>query len=86
MVYACGCGAVGRTNHLTTFAEMKLFWLPMWKMNYNGDPFTRICEWKRHFPSSRSSNSILWTLVVATMVSGSASIIYVPFSFTFVKF
>jgi hypothetical protein len=49
-------------------------------MKYNGVPFTHICEWKRHSPSSGSSGSPRWSLVVATVALGSALMICLPLS------
>jgi hypothetical protein len=49
-------------------------------MKWSGVPFTHICEWKRHSPSSGSSGSSGWTFVVAMVTLGSASMIHVfPF-------
>lgn len=81
MVYDCGCGVVDRTNRFTNSTEMRLFWLPMSRINYNKEPFTHICEWRNRSPSTRYSGSSLWILVVETMALGSASIIYFPLSF-----
>jgi len=80
MVYGCGCVVVDKPSFLTTFAEMRFFWLPLSIMNYSGELFTHIWEWKRH-SSSRSSSSSLWIFVVATVALGSASIIYFSLSF-----
>jgi hypothetical protein len=41
-------------------------------------PFTHICEWKRRSPSSGSSGSPGWSLVVAMVALGSASMIRLP--------
>jgi hypothetical protein len=60
---------------------MRFFWLPLSIMNYNGEPFTHILEWKRHSASSGSSGSSFWIFVVVTMALGSTSIIYFPLSF-----
>jgi hypothetical protein len=49
-------------------------------MKCSGVPFTHICEWKRHSPSSGSSGSPGWSLVVATVALGSASMICLPLS------
>jgi hypothetical protein len=56
-VYGCGCGIVGKANHLKTSTEIRFFWLPLSSMNYNGVLFTHINEWKRRSPSSGSSGS-----------------------------
>jgi hypothetical protein len=45
-----------------------------------GVPFTHICEWKRHSPSSGSSGSSGWNFVVAMVTLGSASMIHFPLS------
>jgi hypothetical protein len=57
MLYGCGCGVVDNPNHLKTLDEMRFFWLPSSTMKCNGVPFTHICEWKRHYPSSGSTGS-----------------------------
>jgi hypothetical protein len=80
MVYGCGCGVVGRVSRLTTSAEMRFFWLLLSTMKCSGVPFTHIYEWKRHSPSSGSSGSPGWSLVVATVALGSASMIRLPLS------
>jgi uncharacterized membrane protein len=80
VVYNCGCGIVGRANRLTTSAEMRFFWLLLSMMKCSGVPFTHICEWKRHSPSSSSSGSPGWSLVVATVALGFMSMIYLPLS------
>jgi len=49
-------------------------------MNCSGVPFTHICEWKRHSPSSSSSSSSRWSLMVAMVALGSASMICHPLS------
>jgi len=72
---------LGRPNRFMTSTEMRFFWLPLSTMNCSGEPFTDIREWKRGPPSSGSSVSSFWILVVATMVLGSASIISFPFLF-----
>ena len=46
----------------------------------SGVPFTHICEWKRRSPSSGSSSSRGWSLVVATVALDSASMIPLPLS------
>ena len=60
MVYGYGCAMVGRPSHFTTSAEMRFFCLPLSTRNCSGEPFTHICEWKRHSPSSGSSGSWWW--------------------------
>ena len=47
-------------------------------MNCNGEPFIHIYEWKSYPPSSGSSGSSLWILVVEMVALGSTSIIYFP--------
>jgi hypothetical protein len=59
---------------------LTFFWLPLSTMKCSGVPFTHICEWKRHSPSSGSSGSLGWSLVVATVALGSASMICLPLS------
>jgi hypothetical protein len=78
MVYGCGCGIVGRASRLMTSAEMRFFWLPLSTMKCSGVPFTHIYEWKRRSPSSGSSGSPGWSLVVATVALGSALMIRLP--------
>lgn len=80
MVYGYGCVLVFRPNRFMKSTEMRLFWLPMLTMNYSGEPFTHICEWKRRSPSSGSSGTIFWILVVAMMALSSTSMIYFPLS------
>jgi hypothetical protein len=70
MVYGCGCVVVGKLQSLNDLAKMRFFWLPLSMMNCNGEPFTHICEWKRCSPSSGSSGSSFWILVVANGGSG----------------
>jgi hypothetical protein len=63
-----------------TSTEMRFFWLPLSTMKCSGVPFTHICEWKRHSPSSGLSGSPGWSLVVAMVALGSTSMIYLPLS------
>jgi hypothetical protein len=63
-----------------TSAEMRFFWLPLSMMKCSGVPFTHICEWKRRSPSSGSSGSPGWSLVVAMVALGSTSMIHLPLS------
>jgi hypothetical protein len=63
-----------------TSAEMRFFWLPLSMMKCSGVPFTHIYEWKRHSPSSGSSGSPGWSLVVETVALGSTSMICLPLS------
>jgi hypothetical protein len=63
-----------------TSAEMRFFWLPLSMMKCSGVPFTHICEWKRCSPSSGSSGSPGWSLVVAMVALGSMSMIHLPLS------
>ena len=72
---------VDKPNRFTMSAKMRFFWLPLLTMNYTGEPFTHIWEWKRRSSSSKYSSSSLWIFVVATMALGSASIICFPLSF-----
>ena len=81
MVYGCGCVVVFRPSHFMNSVEMRFFWLPPSTMNCSREPFTHIYEWKRRSPSSGSSGAFFWILVVATMVLGSASIIFFPLPF-----
>jgi hypothetical protein len=76
MLYGCRCGVVGKSNYLTTSAEIRFFWILLSTIKCSGIPFTHICEWKRHSPSSGSSRSFGWIVAVATVVVGFASIIY----------
>ena len=80
MVYDYWCVVVFRPNCFTTSAKMRFFWLSLLTMNCGRESFIHICEWKRCSPSSRSSSSILWILLVATVALGSTSMIYFPFS------
>jgi hypothetical protein len=80
MVYSCGCSVVGRANHLMTSTDMRFFWLPLSTMKCSGVSFTHICEWKRLSPSSGSSGSPGWSLVVAMVALVSASMIHLPLS------
>jgi len=50
-------------------------------MNYIGEPFTHIYEWKRRYPSFGFSGSFFWIFAVAIVVLGSTSMIYFPFPF-----
>jgi len=59
---------------------MRFFWLPLSIMKCSGVPFTQICEWKRRSRSSGSSGSPGWSLVVAMVVLGYASMICLPLS------
>jgi hypothetical protein len=59
---------------------MRFFWLPLSMMKCNGVPFTHIYEWKRRSPSSGSSGSPGWSLVVVTVALGSALMICLPLS------
>ena len=80
MLYGCGCGVVGKSNCLKTFAEMMFFWLPLSTIKCNGVPFTHICEWKSCSPSSGSSSG--WIVAVATVAVGSTSMIYLILLFS----
>jgi len=64
-----------------TYFEMRFFWLLLSRMNCSGDPFTHICEWKRHSLSFGSSGSIFRIMVVVMVALGYASIICFHFSF-----
>lgn len=57
MVYSCGCVVVSKPSRFMTSTEMRSFWLPLLTMNYSGEPFTHIWEWKRRSSSSGSSSS-----------------------------
>jgi len=59
---------------------MRFFWLLLLTMKCSGVPFTHICEWKRLSPSFGSSGSPGWSLVVATVALGFASMICLPLS------
>jgi hypothetical protein len=61
-----------------TSTDMIFLWIPLLEMKFSGVPFTHICEWKRHLPSSSSSNSPSWTLVVVMVELGYASMICLP--------
>jgi hypothetical protein len=80
MVYGWGCGIVDNFNLLMTSVEIRFFWLHLSTMKCSGVPFTHICEWKRHSPSSSSSDSSGWIFVVAMVALGSASMIHFPLS------
>ena len=47
------------------------FWLLLSTIKCSGDPFTHICEWKMHSPSSGFVGSSIWIVVVETVVVGS---------------
>jgi hypothetical protein len=81
MVYGCGCVVVINPSYFMNSTKMRFFWLSLLTMNYNGEPFTHILEWKRRYASSGYSGSSFWIFVVATMALGSASIIYFLLSF-----
>jgi hypothetical protein len=80
MLYGCRCGIVGKSNCLTTFVEMMLFWLPLSTIKCSGVPFTHICEWKSRSPSLRSSSG--WIVAVGTIAVGYASMIYLLLLFS----
>ena len=80
MVYDCGCAMVSRPSCFMNSVEMRFFWLPLSTRNCSGEPFTHIYDWKRRSPSSRSSGSSLWSLLVEIMALGSTSIICFPMS------
>jgi hypothetical protein len=67
-------------SHLMISAEMSFLWLPLSMMKCSEVPFTHICEWKRCSPSSGSSGTPGWSLVVATMALVSVSMICLPLS------
>jgi hypothetical protein len=75
-----GAALSGRANLLTTSIEMRFFWLPLSMMKCSEVPFTHICEWKRCSPSSGSSSSQGWSLVVATVALGSELMTCIPLS------
>ena len=67
MLYNCGCGMVGSPSGFMTSVEMRFFWLPLSTMNYSGEPFTHIWEWKRCPPppldlQAHSSRPWQWQL------------------------
>ena len=86
MVYGRRCVVIGRPNRFMASTEMRFFWIPLSTMHCSEEPFTHICEWKRHSPSSESSGSFFWILVVVMVALGSTLMIYIPFSFPFVRF
>jgi hypothetical protein len=63
-----------------TSTEMRFLWIPLSMMKCSRVPFTHICEWKRRSPSSGSSVSPCWSLVVAMVTLGSTSMIHLPLS------
>jgi hypothetical protein len=71
---------VGRASCLVTSLEMRFLWLPLSMMKCSGVPFTHIFKWKRHSPSSSSSGSPGWSLVVEMVALGYESIICLPLS------
>ena len=77
MLYGCGCGGVRNFNRLTTYANIRFFWIPLLTMKCSRTPFTNIYEWKRCSNSSGFSGSSSWIWVVAM---GSTSMIYFPLS------
>ena len=80
MVYGCGCSVFGNHSRLMTYVEMRLFWMSLSMMKCSGVPFTHIYEWKRHSPSSGSSGSPCWSLMVEMVALGSMSMICLPLS------
>jgi len=86
MVYGCGCVVVSKPICFTTSAEMRFFWLPLSTMNYSGEPFTHIWEWKRHSYSFGSLGSYFWIFMVEIVALGSALIVYFPLSFPLSSF
>jgi hypothetical protein len=74
MLYGCRCGVV-EIQLLDDLCETRLFWLLLSTMKCSGVPFTHIYEWKRHSPSSGSSGSSGWIVVVMIVAVGSASMI-----------
>jgi hypothetical protein len=75
MLYGCRCGVVGKSKFFKTSAEIRFFWLLLSTIKCSGVPFTHIYEWKIYSPSSRSSGSSGWIVMVATVEVGSTSII-----------
>jgi hypothetical protein len=67
---------VCKSTCLMKFTKMRFFCLPLSTMKCSGVPFTHICEWKRCYPSSVSSGSSSWIVLVTMVVVGSASMIY----------
>jgi hypothetical protein len=63
-----------------TSTKMRFFWLLLSMMKCSGVPFTHIFEWKRCSPYFISYGSPGWSLVVATVVLGSTSMIRHPLS------
>jgi hypothetical protein len=57
MLSGCECDVVNNPNYLTTSTDMRFFWLSLSTMKCNVIPFTHICEWQRHSPSSGSTSS-----------------------------
>jgi hypothetical protein len=80
MLGLCGYGVVGRVSCLTTSTKMRFFYLPLSMIKCSRVPFTHICEWKRCSPSSGSSGSPGWSLVVATVALDSTSMICLSLS------
>ena len=75
MLYGCGCGVVDDPNCLMTSAKMSFFWISLSTIKCSRVPFTHICEWKMHSPSSGYVGSFGWIVVVVTVAMGSASMI-----------
>jgi hypothetical protein len=82
MVYGWGCGIIESFNLLMTLVKIRFFWLPLSTMKCSGVPFTHICEWKRHSPSSSSSDSSGWIFVVVMVALGSTLMIHFPLSYS----
>jgi hypothetical protein len=59
-----------------TSTEIRFFELPLSTMKWRGVPFTHICEWKRHSPSSSSFGSSDWNFLVVMVTLGSMSMIH----------
>ena len=80
MVYDYVCGVVDKSKCSMTSTEMRFLWLLLSMMKCSGVPFTHIYECKRHSPYSGSSGSPGWSLVVAMVALGFASMIHLPLS------
>lgn len=80
MLYGCRCGVVGNINFLTTFVDIRFFWIPLSTMKCNRTSFTHICDWNKNSPSSGSSRYFGWILVVTMVALGSTSMICFPLS------
>lgn len=80
ILYGCGCGVVGNFNLFMTSTEIRFFGLLLSTMKCSEVPFTHIFEWNRCSPSSNSSSSFGWIIVVVMVTLGSTPMTHIPLS------